>query len=67
MIAEATKSAREGALQFANDSGSHLGGIKDATQGYFEIQPRDQGENAVESQQVNKTVRVVTTVTYRLK
>jgi len=67
MIAEATKSAREGALQFANDSGSRLGGIKDATQGYFEIQPRDQGENSIESQQVNKTVRVVTTVTYRLK
>lgn len=67
MIAEATKSAREGAMQFANDSGSRLGGIKEATQGYFEIQPRDQGENAIESQQVNKTVRVVTTVTYRLK
>jgi hypothetical protein len=67
MIAEATKSARTGAEQFANDSGSHLGGIRDATQGYFEIQPRDQGENASEGQQLDKTVRVVTTVTYQLK
>ncbi|MET0545336.1 MAG: SIMPL domain-containing protein [Caulobacterales bacterium] len=67
MIAEATKSARTGAQQFADDSGSRLGGIKDATQGYFEIQPRDAGDNTSESQQVDKTVRVVTTVTYRLK
>lgn len=67
MIAEATKSARTGAQQFADDSGSRLGGIKDATQGYFEIQPRDAGDGVSESQQVDKTVRVVTTVTYRLK
>lgn len=64
MIAEATASARNGAQQFARDSGSNLGGIASATQGSFEILGRDDvGE---EASQVFKRVRVVTTVTYRL-
>ncbi len=68
MIKEATASARSGAAQFAEDSGSRLGGIRSATQGSFEIQPRDplsdgQGPDA----SVNKRLRVVTTVTYALK
>lgn len=69
MIAEATASARTGAEQFARDSGAHLDGISDASQGSFEILPRDevnQGENA-EPGSLWKKVRVVTTVTYRLR
>ncbi|MBU1377950.1 MAG: SIMPL domain-containing protein [Alphaproteobacteria bacterium] len=65
MIAEATASARTGAQQFAKDSGTPLGGIASATQGSFEILGRDDvGE---ESSQVFKRVRVVTTITYRLR
>lgn len=65
MIAEATASARTGAQQFARDSGADLAGIASATQGSFEILGRDDvGE---ESSQVFKRVRVVTTITYRLR
>lgn len=67
MIAEATASAREGAQQFAEDSGQDVGPIKQATQGYFEIQPRDPAPDGDESSTPNKRVRVVTTVTYRLR
>lgn len=65
MIAEATASARNGAQQFARDSGANLAGISQATQGSFEILGRD--EVGDESSQVFKKVRVVTTVTYRLR
>jgi hypothetical protein len=65
MIKEATASARSGAQEFANDSGSTLGGIKDASQGYFEIVGQDEGAEA--SSQLNKRVRVVTSVSYRLR
>ena len=72
MIAEATASARKGAEQFARDSHSQLGGIASATQGSFEILGRDQvgegaGQYGDEPTQVFKKVRVVTTVTYRLR
>ncbi len=66
MIAEATASARESAAQFAKDSGSTLGAIRQATQGYFTILPRDQAPGIEEAQQRQKTVRVVTTVEYYL-
>jgi len=65
MIAEATASARSGAQQFAQDAGTGLGGIASATQGSFEILGRD--EVGDESSQVFKRVRVVTTITYRLR
>ena len=61
MIAEATKNARTAAEQFAHDSGSKVGKIKTATQGFFSI------ENAAEDLQEKKTIRVVTTVEYLLK
>ena len=68
MIAQATASARTGAQQFARDSGAVLAGIQDATQGSFEILPRDDaGEGASQAQSVWKKLRVVTTVKYRLK
>jgi hypothetical protein len=67
MIAEATASAREAAEQFAKDSGSRLGPIRQASQGVFQILPRDRAQGAGEESQLNKTVRVVTTVEYYLE
>jgi len=66
MIAEATARAREAATQFANDSHSKLGGIRQADQGVFVILPRDQAPGVQEESQIEKTVRVVTTAQYFL-
>ena len=66
MIAAATKSAREGAEQFARDSGSRVTGIRRANQGLFQILPRDDMPGMTEEKQINKTVRVVTTIDYTL-
>ncbi len=66
MIAEGTAAARTGAEQFAKDSGTPLGPIRQATQGSFEILPRD-GAGGDESGSIDKKVRVVTTITYSLK
>jgi len=65
MIAEATASARTGAEQFAKDSGNAVGPIRGASQGYFEILARD--ETGDERQSPEKKVRVVTTISYRLR
>lgn len=67
MIAEATKNARAAAEQFARDSGSRLGGIRDANQGVFEILARDKAPMLQQEHQVNKTVRVVATLDYALE
>ena len=67
MIGEATASARQAAEQFAKDSGSALGAIRQATQGYFTILPRDQAPGVEEAHQRQKIVRVVTTVEYYLR
>jgi hypothetical protein len=66
MVAEATKDARAAAEQFAKDSGTGVGGIKQATQGYFEITARDGGGWGV-SDSPFKKVRVVTTVDFYLR
>ena len=68
MIAEATRSAREGAVQFARDSGTGIGGIKQATQGYFSIGARDgdvseEGGSSAGDSPLQK-VRVVTTIEF---
>lgn len=60
MIAEATKDARRAAEQFAKDSGSSVGTIRNAQQGLFSIEDRDQFSPEF------KKVRVVTTVDYYL-
>lgn len=66
MIGEATARARESAEQFARDSRSSVGGIRRASQGIFEILPRDQAEGITEASQIVKTVRVVSTIDYAL-
>jgi hypothetical protein len=69
MIAAATQDARRGAEQFASDSGTAVGGIRSATQGYFSIGPRDgasteEGYGAGDSP--FQKVRVVTTIEFYL-
>jgi hypothetical protein len=66
MIAEATRNARAAAQQFAADSGSSLGAIRQASQGIFQILPRDAAPGQSEEKQILKTVRVVSTVDYLL-
>lgn len=61
MIAEATQNAREAAKKFSDDSGSNLGKIKNARQGQFSIENRDNYTPYI------KTVRVVTSLTYYLE
>lgn len=67
MIAAATKNAREGAEQFAKDSGAGVGGIKSASQGYFSIIPRD-GDSSGTAATASpwQKVRVVTTIDFYL-
>ena len=67
MIAAATANAREAAEQFAKDSRTSLRCIRQASQGVFLILPRDQAPGISEESQVNKIVRVVSTVEYFLK
>lgn len=66
MIAEATRRAREGAEQFAADSGSRVGGIRRANQGLFQILARDGAPGTSQERQIEKTVRVVSTIEYLL-
>ena len=68
MIAAATKNARQGAEQFAKDSGAGVGGIKSAAQGYFSIIPRD-GDSSGQTASASpfQKVRVVTTIDFYLQ
>ncbi|MGH9740217.1 MAG: SIMPL domain-containing protein [Candidatus Acidiferrales bacterium] len=76
MITEATRNARAAAERFAQDSGSSVGSIRQATQGFFSILPANSGA-APDSEygrgyagdadsSMMKTVRVVTDVQYYL-
>lgn len=67
MIAEATSRAREAAEQFAADSRSRIAGIRRANQGVFVILARDRAPGLSEPSQLEKTVRVVSTVEYFLE
>lgn len=60
MIAEATANARDAARQFAQDSGSQVGQIRHASQGYFSINDLDSYTPEI------KKIRVVTTIDYAL-
>lgn len=71
MIAEGTRSARQAAQQFANDSDTDVGAIKSASQGYFSIGPRDgdvdgNGGGSGSDSPLQK-VRVVTTIDFYLR
>lgn len=60
MIADATADARRAARQFAQDSGSQVGAIRSASQGYFSIEDVDSYTPEI------KRIRVVTTIDYAL-
>ena len=70
MIAEATRNARASAEEFARDSGASVGRIKNASQGYFSVGPRDgeacEGCGSTGSTTPFQKVRVVTTIDYDL-
>jgi hypothetical protein len=66
MLAEALSNAREGAAEFARDAGAKVGGIRRASQGVFQILPRDQAPGLHEKGQIHKTIRVVSTIDYAL-
>ena len=66
MLADATKNAKEAALQFAKSSDSKVGKIKHANQGVFSILPSEQTASATETTQIDKKVRVVSTIEYWL-
>ena len=67
MLAEATASARDAAAEFAKRSGARVGGLRRASQGLFEILPRDQAPGIPETAQLDKVLRVVTTLEYELR
>ena len=69
MIAESIQDARRGAERFANDSGTAVGGIRSATQGYFSVGARDgdvSEEGGGERDSPFQKVRVVTTIEFYL-
>lgn len=76
MITEATRNARAAAERFAQDSGSSVGAIRQASQGVFSILPANSGSSADSEyggyggnadSSLMKTVRVVTQVEYFLE
>ncbi len=67
MIARATAAARESAEQFARDANAEVGKLRRANQGVFQIRARDQAAGMSQTQQAEKTVRVVTTIDYYLE
>ena len=60
MIQEATKNARIAAEQFSRDSETSLGKLRNASQGWFQVEDRDAATPE------RKTVRVVVDVNYEL-
>lgn len=68
MLAQATKSARAVAEQFAADSHSRLGAIRRASQGVFQVMSRDAEEpNPMDERAaIDKKVRLVSTIDYYL-
>jgi uncharacterized protein len=72
MLAEATRSARAVAQQFAADSGSQLGAIRQANQGVFEIFSADaiaaegSADQYGQDRAIDKKIRLVSTIQYYL-
>jgi hypothetical protein len=67
MLAEATQRAKESAEQLANESGATVGDIQTVNQGVFEILPAVEIPNDRPEKQIDKRVRVVSTITYFLQ
>ena len=70
MVAEATRNAKELALQFAENSGSEVGGIRRANQGAMRIMSADASPNESwdsGDSSVMKKIRVVSTLDFYLK
>lgn len=67
MLEDATHNAAAAAAEFAKSSSSKVGRIKRASQGVFSVLPREQRPDAVESQSIDKTIRVVSTIEYWLE
>ena len=67
MLKEATQNARQAADEFALNSNSKVGKIRSANQGIFSILPREEIPEQTEREQINKKVRVVSTVEYYLE
>lgn len=67
MLEEATKNAEASAQEFAKSSNSTVGKIKYANQGVFSILPSEQTAGVSEASQIEKKVRVVSTIEYWLK
>ena len=67
MLKEATQNARQAADEFALNSNSKVGKIKSANQGVFSILAREEIPDQSEREQINKKVRVVSTVEYYLE
>ena len=67
MLSEATKNAKIAAEEFAKNSGAKVGKIHSAQQGVFSILPSEEIPYLQETQQIDKKVRVVSTITYYLE
>lgn len=67
MLAEATQRAREAASQFAAEADAEVGTIQTANQGVFEILAAVDIPDQRAEKQIEKKLRVVTTITYFLE
>ncbi len=67
MLNAAIVNAKAAADAFAKTSGSKVGDIRHANQGVFSITAREENPDTNESGQINKKVRVVSTIEYFLK
>lgn len=67
LLTDATKRAKEAAQKFATESGSKVGKIQNANQGIIEVNPAIEIPNESGDKQIDKNVRVVTTITYFIK
>jgi uncharacterized protein len=72
MLSEATRNAKEAAVQFAKESDTTLGDLRKATQGLFSIIDRDnflsgQTEYGMSGSDLYKKVRVVVNVDYAIR
>ena len=64
MIADAIGSANLAAQRFTDESDTKLGAMKRGSQGVFTILPKHRFVGAEQSKQIEKTLRVVSTVSY---